>query len=52
MFVNSVTIILYSFFASMLFLAGAEWASRPVRAQALETAPDSELLPRTPGALR
>jgi len=51
-FVNSVTIILYSFFASMLFLAGAEWASRPVRAQALETAPDSELLPRAPGALR
>ena len=51
-FVNSVTIILYSFFASMLFLAGAEWASRPVRAQALESAPDSELLPRAPGALR
>jgi uncharacterized BrkB/YihY/UPF0761 family membrane protein len=30
----SVTIILYSFFASMLFLAGAEWASRPFRAEA------------------
>ena len=29
----SVAIILMSFFASMLVLAGAEWASRPVRAK-------------------
>ncbi len=27
-FINSVTIILWSFFATMLVLAGAEWASR------------------------
>ena len=46
-FVNSVTIILYSFFASMLFLAGAEWASRPVRAQVLAAQPQSELLPNS-----
>lgn len=44
-FVNSVTIILYSFFASMLFLAGAEWASRPVRERAGAAMPNSELTP-------
>jgi uncharacterized BrkB/YihY/UPF0761 family membrane protein len=27
-FINSVTIILWSFFASMIILAGAEWSAR------------------------
>lgn len=44
-FVNSVTIILYSFFASMLFLAGAEWAARPARAGAVRKHVPSELVP-------
>jgi uncharacterized BrkB/YihY/UPF0761 family membrane protein len=33
-FVNSVTIILWAFVGSMLVLAGAEWAARPVAAVA------------------
>jgi uncharacterized BrkB/YihY/UPF0761 family membrane protein len=36
-FIYSVTIILWSFFASMLVLAGAEWASRPNRTLPTET---------------
>jgi YihY family inner membrane protein len=36
-FIYSVTIILWSFFASMLVLAGAEWASRPYRTLRTET---------------
>jgi membrane protein len=33
-FINSVTIILWSFFASMVVLAGAEWTARRRRAEA------------------
>jgi membrane protein/epoxyqueuosine reductase len=32
-FVNSVTIIMWSFLASMLVLAGAEWSARRVTGQ-------------------
>jgi YihY family inner membrane protein len=38
-FIYSVTIILWSFCASMLVLAGAEWASRPYRILPTETQP-------------
>lgn len=34
-FVNSVTIILWSFFAAMIVLAGAEWSARRARSTAL-----------------
>ncbi len=38
-FIYSVTIILWSFFASMLALAGAEWAARPYGVLRTETLP-------------
>jgi uncharacterized BrkB/YihY/UPF0761 family membrane protein len=43
-FINSVTIILWSFLAAMVFLAGAEWASRRPTGQEQATSAGSVVL--------
>ena len=40
-FVYSVTIVLWAFLASMVVLAGADWAARTARALALQSTPEA-----------